>query len=65
MSETAAPATTAAVPASDSSLIAQVTWKWFNDHMPGSPISQHVEAWNHLYGSVPKLIAALEAVAKP
>jgi len=54
-----------ATAAPDQSLIAQVTWKWFNDHMPGSPISQHVEAWNHLQAHLPKLIAALEAVSKP
>ncbi len=49
----------------DQSVTAQVVWKWFNDHMPGSPVSQHVEAWNHLHVQLPKLIAALEAVQKP
>lgn len=55
----------AEAPGPDQSVIAQVTWRWFSDHMPGSPVSQHVEAWNHLHGRIPGLIAALEAIAKP
>ena len=53
------------IQAPDQSIIAQVIWRWFNDHMPGSPVSQNADAWNHLNKQIPALITALEAVAKP
>lgn len=49
----------------DHSVTAQLVWKWFNDHMPGSPVSRNVDAWNHLQAQLPKLITALDAVQKP
>ncbi len=41
--------------------IEAAVWAWFYAHIPGSPVSQSADAWNHLRGALPALIRSLQS----
>jgi hypothetical protein len=41
------------------SQVAEIVRQWLVDHHHNSPISEQTRTWNHLFNSVPALVAAI------